>query len=183
MSSALLWVHLIVIGAILASGTRALASPDPLQRAADLFFLDAVPESALAVTRAALQDPSVETPERVSWFVLQARCLVALDRSDEARKSFCEAWQLNPDWHPDETFNRQETDVFLQARRVDCPGDAPVRPEPQMPAEELGGGHWYTKRPVLIGAGAVVVGGIVWAIVGPGKDEWTRPAFPDPPSQ
>jgi TonB family protein len=114
--------HLVVVGLVawlmlLASNLRA---QDALTRAKDLYLSAAYDEALVLLEQLKSQPPPAATTEVEQYRVF---CLLALDRSDEARKAIEDLVRADPFYHPsDAQTSPRIRSVFQQTRKALLPG-------------------------------------------------------------
>ncbi len=135
----------------------------------------AEPLEALSVIDEVLQNSSLSDEDVLNAYVLQGRCLVMDDRTDEALDSFRQVLDRQPDYLPEEAdWTTPQLEVFRQAQAE--VGSVPAQ---EVEAAETGQKTaWYKKPITWIAVGVVAVVAIV--LVSGGEDE-DLADFPDPP--
>jgi hypothetical protein len=179
--------------------TAWAASPREELTKAEDYFQVADFATALQKVDALLKSGDLEGSALRDAYVLKARCELGLAHRSSATDAFCQALRVDGAWRPDpDFFTKDEVDTFEQAR-TNCTGvgsgtprdDAQPKPivrdkatQDDRGAAAVGESKPWYKKPLILGIlGAVVVGGVIFALSGGGDDEGdpVLADFPPPP--
>jgi hypothetical protein len=142
--------------------TRALAVPSPELEEAQQAYAFGDYSRVLPLLDASVRSNDLVGSDRRDAQLLRGRCLVHLERPDEAKEAFCDAHHLDNAFSPPADWETEELTFFNEA------------------IEKCGGGlKWW-----MYAAAGVVITGVIVSLASGGdgdSDDAVLPGPPEPP--